>query len=318
MTLRMRVLPRFPAKISSGAGINIARTPGSADLVVSVDVSNLVRVPSVADGNKVFFLAWNSDLNSYSIMSFTDTFQTVIDTTGLMLQSVYDPQEIEADAFARENHTGTQAISTVSGLQTALDAKASNSQLAAAVAAILADPWALQPLGALIPANMGLAGFSAPPKNLAYRYVLLTAGQTGAGAYNQGILTSESTSGSTPTVSSTGVISLAGSPFNGNTVRLINTERRFLRAGSAGSLEDSQNLSHAHTVTDPGHVHAITYQAGPPGTNYNGGQIAGVASLVGPVSFNAQSATTGISIQSNGGTEARSRNIGVEYYMRIL
>lgn len=43
---------------------------------------------------------------------------------GNMLASVYDPQEIEADAFDRGNHTGEQEISTVTGLQAALDGKA--------------------------------------------------------------------------------------------------------------------------------------------------------------------------------------------------
>ncbi|MGN7829531.1 hypothetical protein ACTJJ8_22625 [Agrobacterium radiobacter] len=70
--------------------------------------------------NKVFFLAWNSDQNTYSIMSFADTFAAVIDTEGFMLQTMYDPQGIEDDAFDRANHTGEQAISTVTGLQTQL------------------------------------------------------------------------------------------------------------------------------------------------------------------------------------------------------
>lgn len=123
MTLRMRVLPRFPSKISGSTGIKIVRPVGSTDLVVSIDVSDIVRVPSVADNNKVFFLAWNSEVDTYSIMSFADTFAAVIDTEGFMLESVYDPQGKNADAFARANHTGTQAISTVSGLQAALDAR---------------------------------------------------------------------------------------------------------------------------------------------------------------------------------------------------
>lgn len=42
---------------------------------------------------------------------------------GDMEAVTYDPQEIGADAFARVNHTGAQAISTVTGLQTALDGK---------------------------------------------------------------------------------------------------------------------------------------------------------------------------------------------------
>lgn len=43
---------------------------------------------------------------------------------GDMLKSVYDPTNINASAFARANHTGTQTISTVTGLQAALDAAA--------------------------------------------------------------------------------------------------------------------------------------------------------------------------------------------------
>ncbi len=49
---------------------------------------------------------------------------------GDMLSSVYDPQGRTGDAFSRANHTGTQAISTVSGLQSALDAKADDADLA--------------------------------------------------------------------------------------------------------------------------------------------------------------------------------------------
>ncbi len=134
MTLRMRVLPRFPARIEAGAGIKIERPPGSTDLTVTFDISNWIRVPSVTNPDKVFFPVWNSDLDTYAVMSFTDTFAAVIDTTGLMLDSVYDPQNKHADAFARANHTGTQAISTVSGLQTALDTKAATTYVDAQTA----------------------------------------------------------------------------------------------------------------------------------------------------------------------------------------
>lgn len=44
---------------------------------------------------------------------------------GDMQTVTYDPQSIQGDAFARANHTGTQAISTVTGLQVALDGKSS-------------------------------------------------------------------------------------------------------------------------------------------------------------------------------------------------
>jgi hypothetical protein len=46
---------------------------------------------------------------------------------GDMLASLYDPQGIDGDAFDRINHTGEQAVGTITGLQAALDAKAASS-----------------------------------------------------------------------------------------------------------------------------------------------------------------------------------------------
>lgn len=182
------------------------------------------------------------------------------------------------------------------------------------VQAIFNDPYALQPIGMPLPLDVGMAGFTPPPKNKSYRYIVLTAGQTGSGSYNEGILTGEVTSGSYPLIISYAVISLAGSPFNGSTVRLINTERRFLRAGYPGTVEDSQNLSHSHGVADPGHVHSLNNRVtGQQGVNGSNGQ-----SFVLPETVNTTSSFTGITIQANGGNESRPRNIGVEYYMRIL
>jgi hypothetical protein len=43
---------------------------------------------------------------------------------GDMIASLYDPQAVEADAFDRTNHTGAQAISTITDLQSSLDGKA--------------------------------------------------------------------------------------------------------------------------------------------------------------------------------------------------
>ena len=175
------------------------------------------------------------------------------------------------------------------------------------------DPWALQPIGVEIPANSGMAGFTAPPKDKGYRYILLSAGASGAGGYNEGIINSETVSGSSPTVSATAVISLADSPLFGATVRLINTTREFLRPGSPGALEASQNLSHNHGVTDPLHVHSMNIRAtGQQGTNGTNGQSFVLAETV-----NTTISATGITIQANGGNEARPRNAGRDYYMRI-
>lgn len=122
MTLRMRVLPRFPASISGANGLEVVRPDGTPDLIIRPDFGSLVQIPSVGDGNNVFFIAWDKLLGLYRIMSFNDLFAGVSEL-GFMSEAMYDPQGKHADAFARANHTGTQAISTVSGLQAALDAK---------------------------------------------------------------------------------------------------------------------------------------------------------------------------------------------------
>lgn len=72
--------------------------------------------------------------------------------TGNMLKSVYDPQNIHSDAFARANHTGTQLAATISDFNTAVRLNRLD-QLAVPTASInlngqkiigLADPSAAQ------------------------------------------------------------------------------------------------------------------------------------------------------------------------------
>lgn len=118
MTYRLRYLPRFPANISGADGVTVERDGG--DLVVKPDFGALVRVPAVIDPGTAFFMVWQEESNSYIIMAFNDVFDAV-SGLGFMQTSVYDPQEIGDDVFDRANHTGAQAISTVTGLQTALD-----------------------------------------------------------------------------------------------------------------------------------------------------------------------------------------------------
>jgi hypothetical protein len=180
---------------------------------------------------------------------------------------------------------------------------------------VINDPWAVQPIGTIVPLLTNLTGITEPPTNKTYRYAKLSAGYTGAGQYNNGVLTSESVSGSWPTVLATATISLAGSPFNGQTIRLINAEGRFLRAGDAsGTLQDSQNQAHSHVVTDPGHAHNLaTYVWNVPATvAWSAG-----ATHAAQAASATQSASTGISLQSSGGDETRPRNMSVAYYMRV-
>lgn len=169
-----------------------------------------------------------------------------------------------------------------------------------------ADPWAMQPIGTPIPVFDHLTGASIPSTTAGYRYIKLTA----ADAHNTGVLTSESVTGSAPLVQATAVISLAGSPMNGQTVRLINTERRVLRAGSSGTVEDDQFQKTAIQgtwVNSPSALSGSSYSA-------NNSTAGGPGSST--LTINAI-----ISDGTNGtprvGLETRAKSIGVTYYMRI-
>lgn len=175
------------------------------------------------------------------------------------------------------------------------------------------DPWALKVIGEFVSADDGVEGFTPPPKDKTYRYVELTAGLTGVGGYNEGILTSETVSGSSPNITATAVVNLAGSPFNGKPIRLINTTREFLRPGSPGTLQGSQNLSHGHGVNDPGHSHTTIGR--PIGQQVQNGTNGQASVLM--ENQNSSVSGTGISIQASGGDETRPRNIGVRVYRRI-
>jgi hypothetical protein len=152
--------------------------------------------------------------------------------------------------------------------------------------------------------------------------VELTAGLTGSGAYNEGILTTETVGGSSPLITATAVINLTDSPLNGKTIRLINTERRFIRPGSAGTLQDDtfQGFSGVINLRVMSGGQSII-------TGYNGPFILNAASGSGQSRLDAGgggvlSADTltfdpanASGVRTSG--ETRVRNIGVKYYRRI-
>lgn len=78
-----------------------------------------------------------------------------------------------------------------------------------------------------------------------------------------------------------------------------------------GSTQNSANLAHVHTITDPGHQHTNTVSA-TSRTVADGGVSAGAA----PASDTTDNATTGITIDSSGDSEARPRNIALLYCIK--
>lgn len=182
------------------------------------------------------------------------------------------------------------------------------------------DPWAFLPIGVPIPLQSNITGVTAPPTNQAYRYILLTAGETGSGKYNNGVLGSESVTGSAPLVQATATITLSGSPINGQSVRLINSERRVLRAGSTGTVENDQMQQITGEIRSGMHAAAAIGMLNTPA-----GAISNIPSINNayPSPASTSVIADGISFDSANspnartGTETRAKNIGVEYYMRI-
>lgn len=64
----------------------------------------------------------------------------------------------------------------------------------------------------------------SPPTDQPYRFIELAAGESFAGGYNEGAITSEAVSGSYPNITATGVVSDASSPFDGQTIEFTSTE----------------------------------------------------------------------------------------------
>ncbi|SIR82691.1 hypothetical protein SAMN05878276_0422 [Aquipseudomonas alcaligenes] len=176
------------------------------------------------------------------------------------------------------------------------------------------DPWACLPIGVPVPVFTHITGVSAPPTDRSYRYIKLTASDS----YNSGVLTSESVSGSAPLVLASAVVSLSGSPINGRTVQLINTERRALRAGSSGTLQDDALQGHWHDIyraTDGGRPRNSGGAVGP-------GANAALLNNTAAIDNNSYLARDIITDGTNGtprtANETRAKNIGADYYMRIL
>mgnify|MGYP001340715397 FL=1 len=172
-----------------------------------------------------------------------------------------------------------------------------------------ADPWAVQPIGVPIPVFDHIPGVTPPPTDRSYRYIKLSAGEAGAGGYNEGVLMGEAVEGSAPLIYAAAFIDLPSSPVHGQAVRLINTERRFIRAGSSGGIQDDAFQSHLHGPP-PGVTGYVTWQSNSLGSG--GSVVMGVHNNTGgPVEqsgFGAPRVTN----------ETRPRNIGATYFMRIL
>lgn len=77
--LRLRVLPRFPARIEGADGVKVTRATGSPDLTVSLDFANLGDIAGIPDPAKNYFAMWNEETGSYVRIPF----QAMFDSSGV-------------------------------------------------------------------------------------------------------------------------------------------------------------------------------------------------------------------------------------------
>jgi len=168
---------------------------------------------------------------------------------------------------------------------------------------ILNQPWRGKAIGEPFPIWDHLAGCPVPPtSDPSFRFIKLTADDD----YNDGVLTGESVSGSAPLVTATAVVNYAGSPIDGVTVNLINTERRFIRAGSSGTAQNDAMQGHRHrALGGAGDIGSGQYGAGFPSNQIRDNHV------LDPIS----DGTNGTPRTAN---ETRGKNQGATYYMRIF
>ena len=231
--LRMRVLPRFPARISATNGLEVVRD--NHDLVVRPDFGSLVQVPSVSSPTTTFFWGWDQTLDSYSSISFQNLVDNIQDVIiGENLAGIADltvsanqvPYYLDGDGNAA-TYTVSEYVRSVSD---AADETAFLTAIGAATAAQgeLADS-ALQPGEAATVEQGTLADTAVQPGDLGGAATLNVGTSAGTVAAGDD---SRITGALQPAASVTALKALSAS--SGKTVSLIESGREGIFAFRSG------------------------------------------------------------------------------------
>lgn len=162
--------------------------------------------------------------------------------------------------------------------------------------------------------------FAAPSNAGTAKFIKLTAGLTGVGQYNNGLLGSESVSGTAPNVLATAEI-LVG-PATGETIYLVNSMEAFMRPRTtSGTLQAGEVQGHTHTGTTDSagaHNHDLVRQSG-----FGSGPTSrlvreNVANGSDEPTTSAPPHAHGFTTDSTGGDETRPRNVSQSMYLRIV
>jgi len=188
----------------------------------------------------------------------------------------------------------------------------------------LGDPFLLKPLAEPFPVWDHIPGAATPDNSGTAKFIRLTAGQSGVGGYNEGLLTDEQVSGSAPLVEADAEIAVG--PMAGQRVPLINTETSFIRPGtSSGTLQFDQMQR----------ITGVFGSDGGGGAIWGGNSLASISSgalIAGASGANRGSAGSGatafVTLDSASSPDARasdttsgetrSKNRQATYYMRVV
>ena len=180
---------------------------------------------------------------------------------------------------------------------------------------LAAARWNSRAIGERFAIQTHLVGAETPPNvEGGPRFIKLTAGD----AYNAGLLSGETVTGTAPLITATAVIALESSPLFGQTVHLLNTEGRFSRAGVSGVLEDDAFQGHKHRT-------ALGAAKGTSAETVDGSEAAisntYTSASIGSY-YRAYTGPANVSDGSHGeprtANETRPRNMAETNYMRIF
>ncbi len=263
---------------------------------------------ATATANGVDAKATQALTNSQTALSTANAASATANGVDSKAQQALDNSAtaVSAAAAAREDVQDLSvrvesAESAVAATQSAVG-EVSSALLAETQARISERVWANQPVG--VPFPMWDHLVSPPPMDSElFRFVKLTASD----AYNSGVLVDETITGTAPLVVAQATVDDPGSPLNGAVIHLLNTERRFLRAGAPGEVEMDalQNITGrvgSHNATAATGAFAVVQN-----TALWGGQQSGSLTTV---SFDASRVV-------RTGDETRPKNVSATYYMRI-
>lgn len=281
------------ALVSEGAAASSQSAAASSQSAASSSASSASASATAANGSAVAAAADAAStaadvLSAVAILA--DTASERIDAQAAASAASASEAAAAASESAASSSATVANLNASSATASAASASASatsasnSADAAAASLRAVGEPFALWDHipGCPIPSNSGSA-----------KFIRLTAGQSGVGAYNEGLISSESVSGSSPDIVATAIISVG--LMAGQTIRLINTTEEFFRPRTTSGLtQDDQLASHTHQ--------AFFSVAG------GSGSAVGVASSSG----------TSFATSATGGDETRPRNYSATYYMRVV